>query len=59
MKYIIEPDKSCITVISEEERSTTYVNQHIISLSRFLDILIDNAVEPCHVQYVYDDIVNR
>lgn len=59
MKYIIEADKSYITVISKEERSTTYINQHIISMGRFLDILIENAVEPCHVQYVYDDILNR
>ncbi|MBR0414602.1 MAG: hypothetical protein IJI67_06000 [Clostridia bacterium] len=59
MKYIIESDKSYITVISEEEKSTTYINQNVITISRFLDILIENAVEPCHVQNVYDDIVNR
>lgn len=59
MKYLIEPDKSYITVISEEEKSTTYINQNVIKMSQFLDILIENAVEPCHVQNVYDDVVNR
>ncbi len=59
MKYIIESDKSYITVISEEEKSTTYINQNAITISRFLDILIENAVEPCHVQNVYDDIINK
>ena len=59
MKYIIESDKSYITVISEEEKSTTYINQNAIKMSQFLDILIENAVEPCHVQNVYDDILNK
>ena len=59
MKYIIEPDKNCITVISEEEKSKIYINQNVIGISHFLEILIENSVEPCHVQNVYDDIVNR
>lgn len=59
MQYLIEPDKNCITVVSKEEKSTTYIDQHVISICQFLEILIENAVEPCHVQNVYDDIVSK
>ena len=59
MQYLIEPDKSCITVISEEEKSTIFVDQQFISIIDFLEILIENAVEPCHAQNVYDDIIDK
>ena len=58
MQYLIEPNKSWITVISEEENLTILVDQQFISIIDFLEILIENAVEPCHVQNVYDDIIN-
>lgn len=59
MKYFVEPEKSCITVIAKDDKSKIFIDQGVISISRFLEVLIENAVEPCHVQNVYDDIVSR
>ena len=59
MQYIIENGKNHITVTKGKEIARVHIIPERISIFEFLKILVENAVEPCHAQNVYDDLISK
>ena len=59
MRYIIFGENNMILIENETEHARLMVDTERISIYEVLKILRENAVDPCHVQNVYDDLINR
>ncbi len=59
MKYTIENGKNYITVTKGKEIARVYILPERMSIFEVLKILVENAVEPCHAQNVFDDLMNK
>ena len=59
MKYMIENGKSQITISDEDDCATVIIDPKKTSIFEVIKIFVENAVEPCHAQNIYDDLLSK